>query len=82
MTNIEELKALMLEAGLDKNLVTGLDPLAPLALQGADSMDFPVLVAAVEDHYGITISDEDALKLKTLSDFENFINIGINCKTA
>jgi acyl carrier protein len=74
MTNIDKLKELMLEIGVDQGIVTGLDPAAPLALQGTDSMDYPIFAAAVEERYGVAISDEEALKLKTLKDFEDYIN--------
>jgi len=74
MTNIDELKALMLEIGVDENVVNSLDPAAPLALQGTDSMDFPIFAGAVEERYGVAISDDDGFKLKTLNDFEKFIN--------
>ncbi len=40
---------------------------------GADSLDTMELVLALEDEFGIEISDEETEKLKTVSDAVNFI---------
>jgi acyl carrier protein len=74
MITINELKGLMLEIGVEQKIVNGLDPMAALSLQGVDSVDCPAFAAALEDRYGINITDEAALKLKTLNDFEKYIN--------
>ncbi|MEA1926520.1 MAG: acyl carrier protein [Patescibacteria group bacterium] len=41
---------------------------------GADSLDLVELVMAMEEEFGIEISDEDAEKLKTVQDVINFAN--------
>jgi acyl carrier protein len=74
MATINELKELMLEIGVEKEIVNRVDPAKALALQEVDSVDCPAFAAAVEDRYGVVISDEDGLKLKTLNDFEKYIN--------
>jgi acyl carrier protein len=74
MVTIDDLKQLMCEAGLDEKMVAAVNATEPLLLQGFDSIDFPVFALAVEEHYGKTVSDSDALKLKTLNDFLTFIN--------
>lgn len=48
----------------DSNLVTDL---------GADSIDLVEMLMLIEEHFGITITDEDALTLKTVRDVENYI---------
>ena len=41
---------------------------------GADSLDVVELLMTLEDELGISVSDEEALKLKTVADIENLIN--------
>lgn len=41
---------------------------------GADSLDLVELVMAMEEEFGMEISDEDAEKLKTVQDVINFAN--------
>lgn len=73
-TSIAELKELMISNGLRKDLVQDIDPAEPMAQQGFDSLDLPAIIVAVEGRYGVKISDTDALRLKTLNDFEKYIN--------
>ncbi|CXH93426.1 acyl carrier protein, putative [Plasmodium berghei] len=40
---------------------------------GADSLDQVELIMALEEHFKITISDQDALKINTVEDAINFI---------
>ncbi|SDG45524.1 acyl carrier protein [Desulfosporosinus hippei] len=40
---------------------------------GADSLDIPVLVNSIEDEFGITISNEELFKIKTIGDLMNII---------
>jgi acyl carrier protein len=40
---------------------------------GADSLDIVELVMAMEEEFGIEIPDEDAEKLKTVSDVCNYL---------
>ncbi len=41
---------------------------------GADSIDLIELIMNLEEEYGISISDEEAVKLKTVRDVVDFIN--------
>ncbi|MGL4561650.1 MAG: acyl carrier protein [Brevinema sp.] len=41
---------------------------------GADSLDIVDFVMALEDEFGIDISDEDAQKIKTVKDAVDFID--------
>ena len=41
---------------------------------GADSLDVVELLMTMEDEMGISISDEEALNLKTVADIQNIIN--------
>jgi acyl carrier protein len=74
MATINELKELMLKIGMDGDLVAGLDPAEALSLQGVDSVDCPAFAVAVEERYGVKLSDADSLKLKTLNDFAQYIS--------
>ena len=73
MATINELKELMLNIGVNGDIVAGVDPAEALSLQGVDSLDCPAFALAVEERYGVKISDADSLKLKTLNDFANYI---------
>jgi len=73
MVTVEELKRIMCHAGIERSIVDAMDPAEPLALQGLDSIDYPVFALAVEERFGVKISDRDALRLKTLDDFKQFV---------
>jgi len=40
---------------------------------GADSLDFVELLMTLEEKFGVTVSDEDAKKLKTVGDVAEFV---------
>ena len=40
---------------------------------GADSLDVVELLMAFEEEFGVSISDEDAAKIKTLNDIVSYI---------
>lgn len=40
---------------------------------GADSLDIVELLMTLEDEYGITIPDQDAMKLSTIGDIVKFM---------
>lgn len=40
---------------------------------GADSLDIVEMLMAIEENFGITVSDEEAVTLKTLADVADFI---------
>ena len=40
---------------------------------GADSLDVVEMLMAVEENFGISVSDEEAITLKTISDVADFI---------
>jgi acyl carrier protein len=69
MATIDELKELMLNVGINGNIVAGVNPAELLSIQGVDSLDFPAFAVAVEERYGVKISDSDSLRLKTLNDY-------------
>lgn len=71
---IADLKKAMLAIDLDEEMVSRLDPNMLLSEQGFDSIDYPAFAVAVEERYGLKISDAEALRLKTLTDFERCLN--------
>ena len=71
---IADLKQVMRAIELDEEMVSRLDANALLSEQGFDSIDYPAFAVAVEESYGLRISDAEALRLKTLADFERCLN--------
>lgn len=70
--DIDKIKAIIVEQlGVDESEVTPeahfIDDL------GADSLDTVELVMALEEEFGIEISDEDAEKIQTVGDVIKFI---------
>ncbi|MCB1160456.1 MAG: acyl carrier protein [Leptospiraceae bacterium] len=73
MADMEKIKAIIVEQlGVDESEVTPeahfIDDL------GADSLDTVELVMALEEEFGIEISDEDAEKIQTVGDVAKFID--------
>ncbi len=60
------------QLGVDKSKVT---PEASFAGDlGADSLDSVELIMAIEDEFEIEITDEDAEKLKTVGELQDYVN--------
>ena len=68
----EKVKSIVAEyLGVDKEVVTKESSF--LNNLGADSFDVIELTMALEDKFGIKISDEDGEKLKTVGDVVDFV---------
>jgi len=59
----------MKKVGVKAELVDGLDPAQPLALQGIDSIDYPLTIIAVEYTFSIKIPEQELLGVVSLNDF-------------
>lgn len=73
MADFEKIKSIIVEQlGVDESEVTPeahfIDDL------GADSLDTVELVMALEEEFGIEISDEDAEKIQTVGDVSKYID--------
>jgi acyl carrier protein len=73
MADFEKIKAIIVEQlGVDESEVTPeahfIDDL------GADSLDTVELVMALEEEFGIEISDEDAEKIQTVGDVSKYVD--------
>jgi acyl carrier protein len=68
LTRIKDLaiKELSLDAGK-------LDPNAPLADLGIDSLTFIEFMFKIEDEFGVKVSDEDLRGIKCLADLERHV---------
>lgn len=73
MAEFEKIKSIIVEQlGVDESEVT---PEAHFINDlGADSLDTVELVMALEEEFGVEISDEDAEKIQTVGDVIKFID--------
>ena len=73
MTTFEQVrKMLASQLKIDENSISeDADMISDLK---ADSLDMFYLVMSLEEEYGITLSDDDAAKLKKVSDVVGFID--------
>jgi len=69
----EQLRQVMIEAGVESRVALGLRPDEPLLKQGMDSIDFPAFALAIEERYGVKIEERDSLSLRTLNDFAAYV---------
>jgi acyl carrier protein len=61
---VEQLKVSLEEVTLEASFIEDL---------GADSLDLVELIMAMEEEFGLEISDEDAEKIQTVQDAVNYI---------
>lgn len=67
MTTLEKIQTLLSEQlGISKDKIT--KDARVIEDLGADSLDVVELLMTMEDEFGITVEDEDAIKLKTIGD--------------
>lgn len=71
--SLDDLRSLLVEAGVKAELARSLDTAVPLLRQGLDSVDFPTFCALLEERYGVVLDEAAALKLRSLEDFANFL---------
>jgi acyl carrier protein len=55
-------------------VVSTLKPNVPLTDQGIDSVDFPAILVAIKEQFGVAIDDKEASRIKTLIDMEKRLN--------
>ena len=77
MPVINELKELMLDIGVEESIVNEVGPEQILAGHVMDSVHYTAFIVAIEERYGIRVTDRYALKLRTLNDFNNYISPGL-----
>lgn len=66
----EQLIKIMLDAGVEPEVVQALRPDMPLIAQGVDSIDHAAILLTIQDTLGVMVGDEESLTLTTLEDFE------------
>lgn len=72
MTTLEKIQSLLSEQlGVSKDKITKESRV--IEDLGADSLDVVELLMTMEDEFGITVDDEDAIKLKTIGDILSLI---------
>lgn len=72
MSVLEEIKSLVaVNLGVEEERVHASSNLATDL--GADSLDAVELIMEIEDHFDISVSEEDALKLLTIQDIVDYI---------
>ena len=73
MTTLEKIKKLLSEQlSISEDKIT--EDSRVVEDLGADSLDVVELLMTLEDEFGITVEDEDAIKLKTIGDIISLID--------
>ncbi len=70
----KQILKLFVDNGVDQKLVSKLKPDVSLTAQGLDSVDYPVVIVAIKEKWGIAITEKEAAEIKTLQDFEKRLN--------
>jgi acyl carrier protein len=70
---LEDLKKTFTFA-IPADVLAKLDPAKPLAAQGVDSLAMTAMAVAMQNAFGVKVSVEAGLKLKTLNDVLAFVN--------
>ena len=65
---------LLVDAGIPQEVVSTLKPSVPLTDQGIDSVDFPAVLVAIKEQFGVAIDDKEASRIRTLIDMEKRLN--------
>lgn len=65
----EELKELLLELGIDKEVVDAINPAWPLMRHIFDSLGYARFVVALEERFGFRVFDRYSLRIRSLDDF-------------
>ena len=73
MPVIDELKELMLDIGIEELVVNGTAPDQLLAGHVMDSVHYTAFIVAIEERFGIRVTDRYAMRLRSLKDFSSFI---------
>ena len=76
LARIRELAAKEFSLDTDK-----LDPKAPLDTLGIDSLSFIEFMFKVEEEFGVSVSDEDLKRIKTLGDLERHVAAALAAKS-
>jgi acyl carrier protein len=75
MQTLDRIKDLAIkELSLDPATI---DPQAPLAKLGVDSLTFIDFMFKVEEEFGVTVSDEDLRNIKCFADLERHISASL-----
>ncbi len=70
----KQILKLLVDAGVDQSVVSTLKPDVPLTDQGIDSVDFPAMLVAIKEQFGVAIDDKEGSRIKTLIDMEKRLN--------
>jgi len=71
MTLETEIKEII--AGLLKIELKNIDENSLLDSYGMDSLDYTEVVLAIEEKYGVVISDDDYARIKTIRDIADYV---------
>jgi len=71
--SMDDLRLLLVEAGVRPELARAIDPATPLLRQGVDSVDFPAFCALLEERFKAPLDETTALTLRTLNDIAAFL---------
>ena len=69
----DELKELMLEQGIEDEVVNGINPDWPLMRHVFDSLGYTRFVVGVEERFGVRVTDRYSLRIRSLNDFAGLV---------
>ncbi len=71
---IDQLRELVVQAGGNAQTARELEPDRAVAHNALDSLGFTAFIAAIEERFGIRVSDRSSVKLRSLQDFAGYVD--------
>lgn len=72
---IDQLRELVVQVGGNAQTARELEPDRAVAHNALDSLGFTAFIAAIEERFGIRVSDKSSVKLRSLKDFAEYVEV-------
>lgn len=73
MDIIDEMKKLLLNVGVEEEVVNEINPYMPLAAHILDSLGYSEFIVSVEERFGVKFHDPDSIFIRSLNDIKKII---------